>query len=245
MYEAHAEAVQVASACLGKHYQGLGQVSRDRAATLSSRARRKLRDMDACYNVFRHITQHSVTNFINELRRELHADTGETNGDTDNKDATPCAPKMEAPVDEPMELPPQDHMQHKIEDLEKQMAALLQRCVDSMPTLQTAVSNTLGAHRVADLEEDDCTALAEALTDKETREHELHPRAAAILRLKIIDKFKADLRTCGDVIANDNQNLGEAATQMDENQPMAEADPKGLPDAQRQGKKAREKTGKK
>ena len=55
----------------GKHFQGLGIVSRDRSLALSNRLRRKVRHLDDAFNLIRHITTVSAQQLEDDIVAEL------------------------------------------------------------------------------------------------------------------------------------------------------------------------------
>ena len=73
LFSLHSSVLLRASDTVGRHFQGLGQISRCKELSLSSRARRKIRDIDAAFNIIRHITSASAASFLELLDNELAA----------------------------------------------------------------------------------------------------------------------------------------------------------------------------
>ena len=60
IYAAHGALLRDLAECSGRHFQGLAQAARHFSSSLSSRQRRHLLNMDAAFNVVRHVTRPKI-----------------------------------------------------------------------------------------------------------------------------------------------------------------------------------------
>eukprot|EP00929_Paragymnodinium_shiwhaense_P047488 TRINITY_DN24088_c0_g1_i1.p1 TRINITY_DN24088_c0_g1~~TRINITY_DN24088_c0_g1_i1.p1 ORF type:complete len:242 (+),score=36.35 TRINITY_DN24088_c0_g1_i1:80-805(+) len=71
IFELHGKLLRAVAAAANQHFEGLGQASRCKALKLSSRQRRKLTQIDAAFQIVRHITKVSSVKCLKEFEEHF------------------------------------------------------------------------------------------------------------------------------------------------------------------------------